>query len=445
MSLSGEPIVVLGTFRGGTSCLSTALVAMGLYMGEPDAFQAANEFNKGGFWELEDMQAINAKGLVAFGMTYLGTDRMSEDWRERPGSEIFVSELRAILHRHFEDKQVWGWKEPATTSLFPLYKAVLTEEGLTARYPIMVRHPLSVAASRKRQFEIKNTDATGRVQGLLPPDEQRALGMWVDYMLTNLREAKGSPRYVISYEDLLENPAQQLKGLAEGLLPWKPSTEQMQAGVDTINPEWSHSRFSLDDLKGWPTIVERTYDVCLRAAADPSGLNAGKFDGEIDALWDEWLTTSNMVRSTQMPPGHMLFSWREGDALKHNDHAFTPTGGWQTIRSTVTGLPGETVQITPYQMACQVWIKKAIWHVSGQEIGAPLMAGPNGILEKPGLLRLTSLGSGSVATRVPDGDGPAELELEFLLQFDISSLNAVAMTLKARLDAARRGAPQGAR
>src|SRR5689334_15469951 len=80
MSLIGEPIVILGTFRGGTSCLATALVAMGLYMGEPDAFQKANEFNKGGFWELEDMQALNAKFLVAYGMGYLGAEHMQKAW-----------------------------------------------------------------------------------------------------------------------------------------------------------------------------------------------------------------------------------------------------------------------------------------------------------------------------------------------------------------------------
>ena len=442
MSLSGEPVVILGTFRGGTSCLSTALVAMGLYMGEPSAFKEANQFNQSGFWEHEDLVAFNQRTRVAYNQIYLGVDHMPEDWRERPGSEMFLAELEAILEKNFQGHSIWGWKEPATTNLFPLYKAALEKANVRARYPIVVRHPLSVALSRQRQFLIKNDDGMGGAQNLLPPDEQRALGLWVDYMLANLRETKGSPRYVISYEDLLEDPRKNLEGLAEMILPWDVTPEQLQAGVDTINPEYSHSSFSVDDLKPWPTIVARTYDLCLRAAQDNVALNEGKFDDEVEALWQEWQTMSNMARSLQMPVGRMAFAWREGEELKHRAIAYTPSGGWQTVRGVVSGAPGSVVQITLYHMTCQVWIRRVIWRIGDQELPAPLQQGPNGILEKVGLLRLYSFGAGALTTKMPDVPGEAELEIEFLMQFDLASVNAASVMLKQRMDAARR--PQAA-
>ncbi len=441
MALIGEPIVVLGTFRGGTSCLSTALGAMGMYMGEPNAFQKANEFNKGGFWELEDMQALNSRLLQMYGLGYLGADHMPEDWLDRPGSDVFLRDAQVMLHKHFQGKENWGWKEPGTTSLFPFYKEVLSREKVEPRYAIIVRHPLSVAFSRKRQFEIKNADVKG-VQNLIPPDEQRALGLWVDYMLTNLLESKGRPRFMLCYEDLLENPALHLQQMADNLLPWKPSSEQMNAAIETINPEWSHSRFALSDLEGLPAYVARTYDICLRAASDPKGFQEGKYDEETEALWNEWLATSYMIRSFQMPAGKLILSWREGETLKHSDQAFTPTGGWQTVRCKISAPPGVPIQVTPYQMPCQMWIKRAVWVVDGQDHPAALQMGPNGILEQAGMLRLTSFGSGSLSTKMPPTTEEAEFVIDFLLQFDISALNAVVVMMRNRMESMRRAAPR---
>src|SRR4051812_3680324 len=125
MSLGAEPIVILGTFRGGTSCLATALVAMGLYMGDPKAVQPANELNQSGFWELQDIQALNAQAMATYGMSYLGADHMPSLWCERPETDALLVQARAILLKHFSGKQTWGWKEPGTSSLFELYAQLL--------------------------------------------------------------------------------------------------------------------------------------------------------------------------------------------------------------------------------------------------------------------------------------------------------------------------------
>src|SRR5262249_34711301 len=155
--------------------------------------------------------------------------------------------------------------------------------------------------------------------------------------------------------------------------------------------------------------VARTYDLCLRAAQDNAALNEGKFDDEVEDLWQEWQTISNMARSMQVPVGRMAFAWREGEELKHTDIPYTPTGGWQTAQGVVGAPAGSVVQITPYHLTCQLWIRRAIWRVGDQEIPAGLKEGPNGILEKPDMLRLTSFGAGAMITRVPDVPGEAQL------------------------------------
>src|SRR5512142_1463363 len=102
MSLSGEPLVILGSFRSGTSCLATAVAELGVYQGAAGDFEPEDEFNVGGYWELSDMQMLNAKCLAAFGMNYFQCWRIPGDWLERPGSTDIVAEIRAVLRKHFD-------------------------------------------------------------------------------------------------------------------------------------------------------------------------------------------------------------------------------------------------------------------------------------------------------------------------------------------------------
>lgn len=438
MSLRGEPIIVLGMFRGGTSCLSTALAAMGVHLGNEQDFQKANEFNEGGYWELEDMQQMHVRCFYTFGMTAVGNDRLPFNWRDLPGGVQMVEEIQAMLEKHFAGHDHWGWKEPGTADLLPLYKEALAKSGVASpRYAISVRNPLSVASSRKRQFDVKASRESGESQKQ-PPNEQRNVGLWVHYMLHTLKGTQGAPRHLLSYENLLQEPRKYLKRLADDLLPYEPTDEQMEAAYATIKPQWSHSKFSMNDLKTWPSIVARTYELCLRMAEDPEGLNAGKYDPETDELWDEWLAIGNMTHETRLPSGQMILSWQEAGQVQHVKQDFTPTGDWQVIRQQLQVGPGQTLQIYPYQMACQIWIKRAVWHVGGKQAPAGLMQGPTGIMEQPGMLRLTAFGPAPLLVKAPQEPGPYEFELEFLLQMDMSVMNTVAMMLAQRYEQARR-------
>ena len=446
MTLKGTPIVILGTFRGGTSCLATAFARLGVHLGAEKHFQPIDEFNKGGYWELTEMQELNQACLMAFGMSYFGAERLPLDWEEMPGASEMVRNMRDLLGRHFAGQEHWGWKEPSTTVLLPLYKKALDADGVKPRYAIMVRHPLSIAASQRRRHAKGADEAGPSAKEPLPPDEQRMVGLWLHYTLTNLKETKGSPRQVLVYERFLQEPRKYLEQIGKNLLDWQPSDEQLEAAVGSVNPEWSHSRYSMEDLAGWPSILGRTYDLCLRAGSDPEGLQAGRIDAEIDELWNEWGIVGNMVHPSELPAGQMMVAWREAGQLAHVSQKYTPDGGWQTLTLEANAKPGDTVQIDFYQTTCQVWIRNATWRAGGKEFPASMNAGPHGILEDFGMLRLTSFGPAPLFSKAPPVPGPAELEIEFLLQFNITVLNGAVMMLRDRLDQMARGqGPQFAR
>jgi hypothetical protein len=441
MSLSSDPIVILGTFRSGTSALATCFSHLGVYFGQEKDFQPADEFNPGGYWELRDMQLLNAKILTVFGTNYYQIDRLPEDWQSQPGSAMVVNEIRGLLRGKFNGQGRWGWKEPATSILLPLYKQAMADEGITApRYPISVRHPLSVAASqnkRQSQWGFKDAKATG-AEGVAAVEE-RTVGLWVQYTLSALRESKGSVRQVICYENFLKDPRPYLEWITQGL-EWHPSAEQMDAAVASVKPEWSHSRYTADDLKPWSSVVVRTYDLCQRADKDPQGLTDGKFDAEIDGLWEEWMDWSKMIRPILLPAGQMIFTWRQNGQQAGHAERFSPTGTWQTVSLDLPIQPGSEVFIDPYQMPCQVWIRKATWRVGDNERRAILGPGPSGIIEDAfGIKKLTSFGPGSLVGQIPPGNGPVTFEMELMVRSGQEILTEMISTLRGRLDQARRG------
>ncbi len=414
MPLTNEPIIILGAFRSGTSCLAVALSHLGVHLGEEKDFLPADQFNEGGYQELEDLQNLNAQCLGAFGMNYFQADRLPPDWQHFPGATEMVGAISSVLLKHFNDKPRWGWKEPSTTILLPLYKEALKTEGVTApRFPISIRHPLSVAASQTRR---QSKFGFAAPQLVFPesenlPVEQRTVGLWMHYTLSALRETKGYYRQVFSYESFLADPRPYLDHLVRGVAVWSACPEGMNAAIKTVDPSLSHSKFSLDDLKALPNIVARAYDCCLRAEKNPDDLNAGKFDDEIEALWQEWTYTSQMAKPILLPFTDMFISWQEGRTTVK----YTAAETWQTVKGTVTAPGNARIQIDPTPLPCQIWIRKAIWRTNGKEQNAVLKQGINGIVEEHGMTRLLAYGPCPLITQTPDGQGPFELELQMMI------------------------------
>src|ERR1044071_5959396 len=143
MSLSGEPTVILGSYRSGTSSVSTALVKLGLYMGDDSSLFPADEFNPDGHWELNDMMAAHERVLSALKTSYHATAWLPDNCMDLPFAAAMINALGGLLSKHFSGKANWGWKEPATSILLPLYQEALAKERVKPRYLICVRHPRS--------------------------------------------------------------------------------------------------------------------------------------------------------------------------------------------------------------------------------------------------------------------------------------------------------------
>lgn len=456
MSHSDTPIVVLGTFRSGTSAMAGAMQRLGVYLGEDEDFFPANEFNEGGYYELKELQAIIQRTFMTFGAMSTQFDYLPEDWREIPGVMNHVQEIRNLLKAKYGKSDRWGWKDPATSLLLPLFQDALAQDGINPRYVIMVRNPLDVAASRVRgqsKWEF-NTVASGSKKSAIPVAE-RTMGLWLTYTLAALRETKGRVRQLVSYEKLLAEPRAVIETLAKNVLPWEPTEEQKAEAVSTIDPKQSHGKDQTDELKTWPELVTKAYQTLLPITDDPEGLNAGKYDEQIDALWDDLQRMRKMMQTVQMPGGQILMMWQtqggarpqvvldpKGFPAGPNVFAqgFSPTGSWQKMRVTVPVPPGASVALDLYQTPCHVWIRDAKWIADGKERKAVLAPGPGGMLEDVmGMKRVTIFGPQPVLLQAPASvEGEIEFEIDFLVQASQLFATNVVSILRSKLDQVRR-------
>lgn len=433
MGLSPNPVVVLGTFRGGTSCVATALNHLGVFLGPENEFQPASEQNPGGFWELRDMQKLNARALLLLGMDYFRAQPLPPNWRDLPGGLNVVDDLHKMLLAKFDGHGVWGWKEPSATLLMPLYKEALALGGVREISSVIcVRHPLSVAASQKSRYKKWGYQSESFGDQAPPPVEARTVGLWVHYTLTALKDSIGDRRQVVVYESFLKDPSGYVETMSNALLGGKPDAAQRDAAIKSVKPELSHSRYGDDALKDWPAIVGKVYDFARRLDSDQDGFQSGKYDDEINALYKEWELTGDLARPFEFPAAQMHFVWLDGESQQRVSHPYMQTGGWQIVRQEIPAAPNSTIQIDPCQLPCRIWIRKAAWKVGGQELPAGLKPGPNGVMERFGILRLSVLGPAALLAITPEVEGPATLEIEMLVQSGEIVLREMVMALRKR-------------
>ena len=426
MSLSGEPIMILGAFRSGTSSLAAVLVKLGVYFGEERALYGANEHNPFGHYELMALQKFDNNVFDAFGMKYYSGGGLPENWNEWPAANMMIVALRSILYAHFAGRSLYGWKDPSASGLLPLYKAAVKSDPIKVRFPICIRHPLSVVSSMRKRSGTPAKLSRGNGPADHSHIDMRMMGVWLYYTLASLKDTNGERRQIFCYEHFLEKPREYVERVMS-LLDRRVSEKQFSEAVASIRPEMSHTKFTVDDLEGWPDIVARVYDLCLRADADPAGLAAGKFDSEINSLWEEWRRERKMFRYGLALDEKLRANWNNvGWAMP------VEASGWTSAKIAVQARTGTGVKINPLQTTGQAWIRKAEWQIGDRRVPAPLRATENGMLEEVyGLRLLTVFGKDPLVIETIAEN--ATLELDLFVQADRDVLTNLVPLLREKI------------
>ncbi|KCZ87584.1 family 2 glycosyl transferase [Hyphomonas johnsonii MHS-2] len=204
--------------RSGTSAVTGALNAMGVFVGEAEALTDTNWENPLGFFERRDARALCDALLHGAGADWWKVTNFDPDRIPLSVMTPRVRELRDLVSRLDQGAGpygAWALKEPRLCLLLPVLRRALTNPHLI----MVVRHPVEVARSLRRRNGFSLT---------------AGLALWEAYVVATLENAGNLSVIPVLYDNLINAPEATLQRLAEELANRGVQQLDAKAGISAI-------------------------------------------------------------------------------------------------------------------------------------------------------------------------------------------------------------------
>jgi hypothetical protein len=207
-SSSNRVIVVLGMDRSGTSLCANLLNNLGMRLG-PELWPG-DQFNEEGYFEDKEIWSIHERIFAILRRswdTLTTIQPFPSLWWQSDSMRRFKTQMIDLLRaRISEAPGVWGFKDPRTAMLLPLWDDVFQACQVQPVFALCVRHPAGVAASLAARDGF-------------PPLFSELL--WLERNLNACQAIRDSPHCLVHYENWFHDPLPQAKELIEvtGLTP----------------------------------------------------------------------------------------------------------------------------------------------------------------------------------------------------------------------------------
>jgi hypothetical protein len=218
-------VVVLGMHRSGTSLCSNVLSALGVDMVDRVEGPGHDQFtaeNAKGHWERWEITAFHDRILDLFKRGYYEPTHdfpLPVAWWAQPQVAEVRREIAAFLEERM-DKSPFGFKDPRTLRLLPVWHQLFEELRLAPKIVLCLRNPAEVARSLQ-------------VRDGLDPDigELR----WFVYTTDFFRYVKDGDICVLEYETWFDDPSVNVTKLQKFLdLSWHQSEFELEATIAGI-------------------------------------------------------------------------------------------------------------------------------------------------------------------------------------------------------------------
>jgi hypothetical protein len=241
-SIDKSALLVLGMHRSGTSALARALSYCGFAL--PKDLLPPQVDNPKGFWEPRAVVRLNEGILAALGGSwdkpgpFLLPEQTLSASRERLSRAIagrWLADAVDALKASFGGANAIVLKDPRIALFLPLWRAALAEAGYAAHTMLVFRNPLEVAASLRARNDLP---------------ARRSLLLWQTYNLQALIFSPDVNVAAVSYERLLERPAETIGCAFEdlALCVEPPGSNAAAAMRGLLAPDDRHHASSADDL-----------------------------------------------------------------------------------------------------------------------------------------------------------------------------------------------------
>lgn len=224
-------IAVLGMHRAGTSLTAAMLQSVGVRLSEN--LMPATEDNPIGYFEDADIVRIHDALLEALGgRTWRTNSTMApfpENWTALPQLQPLKNQLKALASRELAQSSLgWGFKDPRTAQLLPLWNEIARELNTEIRCVIVLRHPREVSGS------LHARDSMNPVRGEL---------LWVEHYLDALLYSTPANRAYVPYDAWFGNAVQTAARIAGRLgLPAPDEKRITRLASSFVAPQLRHHK-----------------------------------------------------------------------------------------------------------------------------------------------------------------------------------------------------------
>jgi hypothetical protein len=244
----------------------------------------ADEANEAGYWESQKIMEIHQIILKELNCDWHNPPlSLPTEWLRRPKIQELKSNLLEFVCSECErTEKIWGFKDPRTAILLPLWEEIFDELQLEPLYILTVRHPGSVASSISKRNRLARSHSHA---------------LWLKTNLDILSYAGNNLRAIVDYDRWFDSGFEQARTLLNSLdLPQAINETQIAEAVNqVIHPGLRHHSSQRDET--CPSIVARLYFMLLRSTKDgkiPDEVSeiTAKFEKSMDLLdiWNEMIT-----------------------------------------------------------------------------------------------------------------------------------------------------------
>ena len=264
--------------RSGTSAITRGLQELGVELGK-SLMPAHRAVNAKGFWEDMDVYNLSERLLERLGLRWDSVAPIDASTWERPEITLFRLEAIDLVNAKTAGTPIWGFKDPRTIRLLPFWKSVFEALEIAPCYVIAVRNPLSIARSLEARDRI-------------PPEKSSLL--WLQHTIPVVSETADSPRLVVDYDRLMDDPVRELQRMAASLGLEAPKPEKLASSKyvrEFLSPELRHTRYNPTTLKVCPALAglaKEAYELLFQAAQDRLSLD------DLQRM-DPWLQTERTI------------------------------------------------------------------------------------------------------------------------------------------------------
>ena len=198
----GGGIIVLGSFRSGTSLVSQLLVHLGVDFGPPEGLKSGDKFNPGGYFEHTDINHLNGRLVETAGRTFAEPGS--------PGTLAAAADARVFdeVDLSWMDRAPqWGLKDPRLCATLATWVAAGRIDPARARIVHVKRDAQAVARSAVKYPGVNHYFGSSPEAIRRGVEEYARLAQWhVDHLHIDT--------FTVQYEELLAHPREVTTALA---------------------------------------------------------------------------------------------------------------------------------------------------------------------------------------------------------------------------------------